>query len=81
MSISLNNLDKSNVEAVPSVNVSAAIRAAREAIGYSVDDLAVTCGLLVSEILEVENGDDTDPAKLKRIAAALQMPLTAFIPD
>ncbi|KQV32225.1 XRE family transcriptional regulator [Rhizobium sp. Root1203] len=81
MSISLNNLDKSNVEAVSAIHASAAIRAAREAIGYSVDDLAVTCGLLVSEIQEVENGEDTDPAKLKRIAAALQMPLTAFIPE
>jgi transcriptional regulator with XRE-family HTH domain len=81
MSISLNNLDRSNAEAVSAINASAAIRAAREAIGYSVDDLAVTCGLLVSEIQEVENGEDTDPAKLKRIAAALQMPLTAFIPE
>jgi transcriptional regulator with XRE-family HTH domain len=78
MSISLSNLDKSNAQAIPSVNIAAVVKAAREAIGYSIDDLAVTCGLLVVEIQEVESGEDTDSAKLKRIAAALQLPLTSL---
>lgn len=78
MSISLSNLDKSNAQAIPSINIGAVIRTAREAIGYSVDDLAVTCGLLIVEIQEVESGEDTDAAKIKRIAAALQLPLTSL---
>jgi transcriptional regulator with XRE-family HTH domain len=78
MSISLSNLDKSNAQPIPSVNVAAVVRTAREAIGYSIDDLAVTCGLLVAEIQDVESGEDVDPAKLKRIAAALQLPLASL---
>jgi transcriptional regulator with XRE-family HTH domain len=78
MSISLSNLDKSNAQPIPSVNIAAVIKSAREAIGYSIDDLAVTCGLLVVEIQEVESGEDADPAKLKRIAAALQLPLASL---
>jgi transcriptional regulator with XRE-family HTH domain len=78
MSISLSNLDKSNAQPIPSVNVAVVVRTAREAIGYSIDDLAVTCGLLVAEIQDVESGEDVDPAKLKRIAAALQLPLASL---
>ncbi len=80
MSISLSNLDASKATAVPAMNVAAAVRAAREAVGYSVDDLAVTCGLVVNEIEEIESGEDADPAKLKRIAAALQVSLSSFVP-
>lgn len=80
MSISLNNLDESNVTAVSAFDVAAAVRAAREGVGYSIDDLAVTCGLVVNEIQEIESGEDADPAKLRRIAAALQLPLSSFVP-
>ncbi|CCM74501.1 helix-turn-helix domain-containing protein [Rhizobium mesoamericanum] len=80
MSISLSNLDASKATAVSAVNVAAAVRAAREAVGYSVDDLAVTCGLVVNEIEEIESGEDADPAKLKRIATALQVPVSSFVP-
>ena len=80
MSISLSNLDASKATAVPAVNVAGAVRAAREAVGYSVDDLAVTCGLVVNEIEEIESGEDADPAKLKRIASALQVPVSSFVP-
>jgi hypothetical protein len=38
----------------------------------------VTCGLVSNEIVEIENGANADPAKLKRIAAALQVPVSAF---
>ncbi|WP_018898492.1 helix-turn-helix transcriptional regulator [Rhizobium sp. 2MFCol3.1] len=78
MSISLSNLDKSNAQPIPPVNAAAVLRTARETIGYSVDDLAVTCGLLVAEIEEIERGEDTDSAKIKRIAAALQLPLSSL---
>ncbi|NLS02449.1 helix-turn-helix transcriptional regulator [Rhizobium sp. P32RR-XVIII] len=79
MSISLKNLDESKAT-VSAINVAAEVRKAREAVGYSVDDLAETCGLVESEIIDIENGKDADPAKLKRIAAALQVPVSAFIP-
>jgi DNA-binding XRE family transcriptional regulator len=71
MSISLSNLDASKATAVSAVNVAAAVRAAREAVGYSLDDLAVTCGLVVNEIEEIESGEDADPAKLCIAGAAL----------
>ncbi|KQV68312.1 helix-turn-helix domain-containing protein [Rhizobium sp. Root1220] len=77
MSISLNNLDESKATAI---DVAAAVKVAREAVGYSVDDLAVTCGLIAGEIQEIESGEGADPAKLKRIAAALQVPLSSFVP-
>ncbi|MDR7143296.1 helix-turn-helix domain-containing protein [Rhizobium sp. BE258] len=80
MSISLNNLDESKATVVSAINVAAEVKTAREAVGYSIDDLAVTCGLVPSEITEIENGENADPAKLKRIAAALQVPLSAFVP-
>lgn len=79
MSISLNSLDKSKATVVPVIDVAAAVKTARESVGYSVDDLAVTCGLVAGEIQDIESGDDADPAKLKRIAAALQMPLASLV--
>ncbi|MET3853562.1 MULTISPECIES: helix-turn-helix transcriptional regulator [unclassified Rhizobium] len=80
MSISLKNLDQSKATAISAINVAAEVKKAREAVGYSVDDLAVTCGLVAAEITEIENGEHADPAKLKRIAAALQVPVSAFVP-
>ncbi|WFU49169.1 helix-turn-helix domain-containing protein [Sinorhizobium terangae] len=58
-----------------------AVRRAREAVGYSVDDLAVTCGLTGAEITRIEIGADVDPDKLRRIAAALRVPTSAFLPN
>jgi hypothetical protein len=49
-------------------------REAREAKGYSIEDLAVTCGLTVAEIRDVELGIEANPAYLRRVAAALGMP-------
>lgn len=56
-----------------------AVKALREARGYSVEDLAVTCGLSIREITGIENGEDADPDRLRRIAAALRLPETALI--
>jgi len=55
-----------------------AVKAFREARGYSIEDLAVTCGLSVSEITGIENGEDTDPGSLRRIATALRLSDTAL---
>ncbi|MCA1439485.1 helix-turn-helix transcriptional regulator [Ensifer sp. IC4062] len=79
MSISLETFDNKQAAAVVSNDVAARVRAAREAVGYSIEDLAVTCGLANVEISEIESGLDTSPAKLKRIASALQLPLSDFL--
>ncbi|WP_413989640.1 helix-turn-helix domain-containing protein [Labrys okinawensis] len=39
--------------------------------GYSLEDLAETCGLTASEILAVEAGDVANPSYVARIAHAL----------
>ncbi|TCL75695.1 helix-turn-helix transcriptional regulator [Rhizobium sp. BK251] len=75
MSISLNNFQ----HAVPVAGVGSRVKAAREAVGYSIEDLAVTCGLAIPEISAIEDGSDADPTRLKRIAAALQLPLSALL--
>ena len=79
MTVSINNFDASTVGASAHVDIGAAVRRSRQAVGYSVDELALTCGLTDAEIANIEHGVDTDPAKLRRIAAALQLPLTTFL--
>ncbi|CDX11206.1 XRE family transcriptional regulator [Mesorhizobium sp. ORS 3324] len=51
-----------------------ALRAVRETKGYTIEELSLTCGLAVGEIIDIEDGKDADPAKLRRIASALQVP-------
>ncbi|MDE1995328.1 MAG: helix-turn-helix transcriptional regulator [Rhizobiaceae bacterium] len=72
---------KSSFSSEPAATKSAgeAIRRIREAIGYSVDDLAVTCGLTVAEIEALETGADADASRLARVAAALQVPLSDLL--
>ncbi|KAA0701018.1 XRE family transcriptional regulator [Neorhizobium sp. P12A] len=79
MSISLNDFDSSVEGAVAVAEVGTKVKAARETAGYSIEDLAVTTGLANSEITEIEEGHDADPAKLKRVAHALQVPTSAFL--
>jgi len=50
------------------------VRAIRESVGYSIDDLAVACGLTADEITEMEIGKDADPVRIRRIAGALGIP-------
>ncbi|MBN9548302.1 MAG: helix-turn-helix transcriptional regulator [Alphaproteobacteria bacterium] len=50
------------------------LKAARETRGYTIEELSLTCGLAVGEIVDIEDGKDADPAKLRRIASALQIP-------
>ena len=56
-----------------------ALKAIRQTKGYSVEKLSLTCGLATAELVDIESGRDADPAKLKRIASALQLPESVFI--
>ncbi len=78
MSITPNNLDSSKASTVPHQEIADAVRQSREAIGYTIGDLSETCGLTSEEIVEIEAGAEADPAKLRRIAAALQVPPSTF---
>ncbi|WP_105382033.1 helix-turn-helix domain-containing protein [Neorhizobium alkalisoli] len=79
MTISINNFASANGTTLSPQHIASAVAEARRAMGYSIDELAVTTGLVSDEILRVENGMDADPAKLKRIAAALQVPVSTFL--
>jgi transcriptional regulator with XRE-family HTH domain len=72
MNISLNHLDQSQDQIVNVLNVGNRVKQARLAAGYSVDDLAETCGLTTDEISRIEEGVEIDLQYLKRIAPALQ---------
>ncbi len=52
---------------------------ARNAAGYTVDQLALTCGLTTQEITALETGKDSDPLRVRRVAAALQIPVANVI--
>ncbi len=79
MSITISHLETSNASTVPQFEIGAAVKRSREAVGYSIDDLSETCGLTRSEIAHIEIGADTDPVKLRRIAAALRVEASAFL--
>lgn len=79
MSIAVNNFDNLGHGAIAGGTVASRVKAYRESAGYSIEDLAVTCGLANSEITAVEDGSDADPAKLRRIAAALQISISALL--
>jgi transcriptional regulator with XRE-family HTH domain len=55
------------------------ITAARTVAGYTVEQLAITCGLTADEIIALESGADSDLARLKRVAAALQIPFATIL--
>lgn len=55
------------------------IMSARNAAGYTVDQLALTCGLTSQEITALEAGTDGDPVRIKRVANALQIPITTLM--
>lgn len=58
-------------------NLGARIQEAREAKGYSWEELAVATGLTVDEIQNVEQAINVDHGHVQRIASALQIELTA----
>ncbi len=62
------------------------IRAYREHLGYTVDDIAVTSGLTVGEVEKIEAGHRFEKGYRDRIARALGLPEGFFeeisdIPD
>ncbi|WP_275789047.1 helix-turn-helix domain-containing protein [Pararhizobium gei] len=77
MTIPLPSSDSMPLQRLDAGNV---VKRFREASGYSLEDLAVTCGLTDVEILKIEKGEDTDSGRLKRVAAALQIPAATFEP-
>lgn len=81
MTISVNNFASANGAKLSLQNIASAVAEARRAVGYSIEELAITTGLVSDEIVRIENGTDADPAKLKRIAAALQVPVSNFLPS
>lgn len=52
---------------------------ARNLAGYTVEQLAITCGLTTSEIRALEDGTDSDPLRIRRVAAALHIPVETVI--
>ncbi|WOS66201.1 helix-turn-helix domain-containing protein [Sinorhizobium fredii] len=76
MTNTMSNLDVATCRG--RVDIGFAVKQSREAMGYSIEDLSLTCGLTGAEITRIELGADVDPARLRRIAAALQVPTSAF---
>nr|WP_316655463.1 helix-turn-helix transcriptional regulator [uncultured Gellertiella sp.] len=69
------SLSAENQNATSSVCSAAELRRRR---GYSLTDLAETCGLTEQEIARIEAGDAVEVPYLKRIAAALRCPVDAM---
>jgi transcriptional regulator with XRE-family HTH domain len=59
--------------------VASRVKSRRRAAGYSIEDLAETCGLTGAEISRIEDGLAIDLQHLKRIAPALQTSLSSLI--
>lgn len=72
MNISLNHLDQSQNNIIDVMHVGNRVKQSRLAAGYSLEDLAETCGLTTGEISRIEGGVEIDMQHLRRIAPALQ---------
>lgn len=79
MNISLDHLDQPENEIIDVLGVGNRVKKIRQAAGYSLEDLAVTCGLTSAEISRVEDGIEIDIQHLKRIAPALQTSVSSLI--
>jgi transcriptional regulator with XRE-family HTH domain len=79
MNISLNHLDKSQDAIIDVASIGERVKSGRDAAGYSIDDLAETCGLTAAEISRIEDGIELDVQHLKRIAPALQTSFEALL--
>ncbi len=67
-------INTSETSKITSTTRGSAVRSIRESFGYSLDDLAVTCGLTTSDITKIESGEETDETLFRRIASALNLP-------
>jgi transcriptional regulator with XRE-family HTH domain len=72
MNLSLNRIDRSQDQIINVLDVGNRVKQARQAAGYSLEDLAETCGLTIVEISRIEDGVEIDLQHLRRIAPALQ---------
>ena len=79
MNISINHLDQSEDQVIDVLDVGNRVKQARLAAGYSLDNLAETCGLTVVEISHIEDGLEIDMQYLRRIATALRTPVEHLI--
>lgn len=79
MNISVNHLDSSESQIIDVSDVGNRVKETRLAVGYSLDDLAVTCGLTSEEITRIEDGVEIDMQHLKRIAPALQTSVSSLV--
>lgn len=79
MNISVNHLDQSQNDIVNVSNVGNRVKQTRLSAGYSLEDLAVTCGLTSAEITRIEDGVEIDIQHLRRIAPALQTSVSVLI--
>jgi len=79
MNISLNHLDQSENTIIDVSLVANRVKSSRQAAGYSIEDLAVTCGLTSAEIIRIEDGTEIDMQHLKRIAPALQLSVSSLL--
>jgi len=79
MSISMSNFEPAVKNNISASKAAAAITEARQAIGYTLEQVAVTTGLTVDEITAIENGEGIGHGQLQRIASAFGLSATAFI--
>ncbi|WP_283192960.1 helix-turn-helix transcriptional regulator [Rhizobium sp. AN80A] len=75
------NIEDSNVPTSLTTDLGEAVRAARHLAGYSIEQVAVTCGLTETEIAKVESGHEGDQRLVTRIAKALGMTATSLSPS
>jgi transcriptional regulator with XRE-family HTH domain len=73
MTTSLKRLDQSNQDSLDLSLVGSRARSIRQSVGYSIEDLAETCGLTSAEIVAIEEGLEGDMGQLRRMAQALQV--------
>jgi transcriptional regulator with XRE-family HTH domain len=79
MTISLKRMDQVAQDIADISLTGSKVRSLRQSVGYSIEDLAETCGLTSAEITGIEEGLEVDMGQLKRVAAALQVPLSDLI--
>lgn len=79
MNISIHNLERSQDQIVNVMDVGNRVKQSRLAAGYSLDDLAATCGLTVAEISRIEDAVEIDMQHLRRIAPALKVSVESLL--
>jgi transcriptional regulator with XRE-family HTH domain len=50
------------------------VKMIKQKFNYTVEDLAIACGLTIDELNGIEMGEDAEPGKLHRIAHSVGLP-------